>query len=40
MGDGFWADCMEYDLVIASGERDLFGNIYIQKGVVYPNEAQ
>lgn len=40
MGGEFWADCMDYDLVIATGERDLFGNIYIQKGVVYPYEAQ
>ena len=38
MGDEFWQDCMEYDLVIASGERSLFGNIYIQKGVIYPEE--
>lgn len=40
MGNEFWQDCMEYDLIIASGERSLYGNIYIQKGVVYPNEAQ
>lgn len=38
MGDEFWDDYMNYDLVIASGERSLFGNIYIQKGVIYPEE--
>lgn len=34
--DEFWAMDKKLDLVIASGELQPYGNIYLQKGVFYP----
>ncbi len=30
----FWSVSKELDLVIATGERDIYGNIFLQKGVI------
>lgn len=30
----FWAVSKEIDLVIGTGERDVYGNIFLQKGVI------
>ncbi len=35
-GDVFWSLWNQFDLVIASGETDLYGNIFLQKGVFRP----
>lgn len=33
-GPDFWSVAPKLDLVIASGEEDIYGNIFIQKGVI------
>lgn len=33
-GKDFWSVHQQLDLVIASGETDIYGNIFIQKGVI------
>ncbi|MDD3206243.1 MAG: RbsD/FucU domain-containing protein [Lachnospiraceae bacterium] len=32
--DEFWSVADELDLVIGTGEEDIYGNIYLQKGVI------
>lgn len=34
-GRDFWSVAPRLDLIIGSGETDVYGNIYIQKGVIY-----
>lgn len=38
MGEEFWDDADDADVVIATGERSLFGNVLLVKGVFYPEE--